>query len=182
MGILYCNKKINYLHMKQVVKEKRSGKPTLIRSTRKEGVKLNAEATKAKAQIFASNKNHKTSTDVTLAEKSIDTIIDFFNQQALINNDFESRMLSALKIVEFAYPNDYAKLQAVVEGHTLNINKTLSKGMKTILDAFTNVDSATNFEKSYYQDMDFIIETPIEHHQTHAVWVEQTIEEPWFKN
>ncbi|MEO8762614.1 MAG: hypothetical protein ABI388_13220 [Bacteroidia bacterium] len=166
--------------MKQVVKEKRSGKPTLIRSTRKEGVKLNAEATKTMAQSFASNKNHKTNTHLTVAEDSIDCIIGFFNEQALIMTDFEINSLKAIKGVGFAYPTDNAELQSLINNHIAHSKKTSAKGMKSILDTFTDVSLNANFEKGYFEEIDFITENPIENN--YSSWIEQTIEEPWFKN
>ncbi len=159
--------------MKQVVKQKRSGKPSLIRSAHKEGVKLNAEVIKAKAQNFALNRNDKTSTHLTIAEERINTIIDFFNDQALIITDFEINSLKAIKGVGFAYPTDNAELQSLINNHITHSKHTSAKGMKSILDTFTNVNMTTTFEKGYFEDIDFMIENPIEN--KYSSWIEQTI-------
>ena len=82
-------------------------------------------------------------TDSGIDEDLTDTIIDSFNEQIKIGNQFKDKISKMLNSLEFAYPNDKDKIQKVIDLFLESSHKLLGDYMKKSLDLYMSVHSAT---------------------------------------
>src|ERR1035437_9612254 len=80
-------------------------------------------------------------TNVCSEEKIADTIIDSFNEQVYLSNQFKQRIKSMIDSTEFAYANDAVKLQKTIDLFLESSYKLLKEDMKNVFDLCTVLKS-----------------------------------------
>jgi hypothetical protein len=168
--------------MDQYIKENRTEAFRPIYKRYKEVFKPTFEIDNLFSQITQSKKMGLIYCNSIFAEETIDTIIHYFNEQSVLNNNFKNNILNEIKNIEFAYPTDNKKLETSIVLNAENSFTASANGMRNILEAFIKCsDFESNSGNSYFEDIDYIIETENETHNSAKLWVVQTIDEPWFE-
>ena len=134
------------------------------------------------SQILPSGKIRTINCNSLLAEETINVIIGYFNEKSILNNNFKKSVLHEIKNIELTYPNNNEKLKADIEANSENSNVASANGMKTILNAFIKYsDFVLNSNANCFEDINYVTEPINEVYDSTKNWVEQTIDEPWFK-
>jgi hypothetical protein len=168
--------------MKQETKERTTTRLNINSKKKSSGLKSNFKLTAVFTKNSALNENGKKDSPMDVSNDVVNSIIDFFNKQALITVDLEINSQKAIKGIGFAYPTDNAELQSLIDNHIAHSKKLSADGIKNILKTFSKHNLHNGFEQNYYEEVDFVIESSAENNHLCAGWLEQTIEEPWFKN
>ena len=168
--------------MNQFVKENRVENFSPIYKECKQDLKSVFEADNLLSQMLASNKNRPIYCNSLFAEETINIIVGYFNEQSCFNNNFKNNVLNEIKNIEFAYPADNKKLEASVVINSENSFATSLNGMRNILEDFIRCsDFEAHAVNTYFEDIDYIIVPESEVYNSSKVWVEQTIDDPWFE-
>ncbi|MEO5991380.1 MAG: hypothetical protein ABIP68_07055 [Ferruginibacter sp.] len=134
------------------------------------------------SQILPLGKIRTIKCNSLLAEETINVIIGYFNEKSILNTNFKKSVLHEIKNIELTYPNDNEKLKANIEANSEDSLVASANGMKTILNAFIKYsDFVSNSNANYFEDIDYVTEPINEVYDSTKIWLEQTIDEPWFK-
>jgi len=91
-------------------------------------------------------------TNICSEEKIADTIIDSFNEQVCLSNQFKQKTRSMIDSIEFAYTNDAVELQKTIDLFLESSYKLLREDMKNVFDLCTVLKSeATDKHNSHNQ-------------------------------
>ncbi len=101
------------------------------------------------------NDKYISKTNNCTEEKLTDTIIDSFNEQISLSNQFKQKIENMIGFMEFAYPNDKTKIQETMASFFEASRKLSGDYMKKILDlhivlkpAETNRNEYNHFPKT----------------------------------
>lgn len=168
--------------MSQYIKENRAGYVGPIYKKYKQDLTPVSEIDNLLSELLATEKISTIYCNSFFAEKTVNVILNYFNEQSRLNNNFKENVLNEIKNIEFAYATDNKKLKANIELNAENSFRVSANGMKNILAAFINYsDFTSNLNNSSFEDINYAIEPINEVYDSVQMWVVQTIDEPWFK-
>ena len=168
--------------MNQYVKENKTEYFSPIYKVYKQDLKSIFETDNPFPKIMSSKKISTIHCNSLFAEETINVIIDYFNDEYRLNNNFKKSVLNEIKNIEFAFPTDNKKLELNIELNSENSFTASANGMKNILEAFIKYsDFISNSNKNCFEDIEYVTESTNEAYDSSKVWVSQTIDEPWFK-
>ena len=119
--------------------------------------------------VFTNNK-----INTLLNEHLVDKIIDSFNQQTQLNNQFKLRIEKMIDSIEYAYPNEGIKLKKLVELFLDRSMNLLAEQMKKLLDCHVE-NNAKNGRMPHTNLESNILELTPKHNENWMKdWMEQT--------
>ena len=96
---------------------------------------------------------------VEMAEDTIDTVIDAYNDQVDTTLKFNSKLMEMIKDLDLKYPEESDKVLKVIQDNLESSIKVSTEGMKKIVDAYNkNTNFALNFNKTFGQSFNSQIE------------------------
>lgn len=136
-------------------------------------MKIITKTTILDLEILTVQDNHISNPQVD--EEITDTIIDSFNEQIYIGNQFKDKISNMLNSLEFAYPNDKEKIQKIIDLFLESSHKLLGEYMNKVLDLYVSVksDKEDLYTTSDEFDPFFKVVTNVENNQWMTDWLEQ---------
>jgi hypothetical protein len=124
-------------------------------------------------EVLTIQDNYKSNS--TFDEEITDTIIDSFNEQIYLGNQFKDKMGNILNSLEFAYPNDKEKIQKVLDLFLESSHKLLGEYMNKVLDLYVSVKSDTKHSHAVPEEISSLFEVInyIQNDQWMTDWIDQ---------